>query len=64
MKYNLALQKAIQSFTCQGKAARVLDIGTGTGLLAMMAVKGNAAEVTACEVRFIHVAKKKIKETF
>ena len=29
----------------------MLDIGTGTGLLAMMAVKSGADRATACEVR-------------
>lgn len=33
-----------------GKDVKVLDIGTGTGLLAMMAAKAQASSVTACEV--------------
>lgn len=30
----------------------MLDIGTGTGLLAMMAVKSGADKATACEVSY------------
>lgn len=52
MKYNLALKKALKSLQTDGKAARVLDIGTGTGLLAMMAAKAQATSITACEVNF------------
>lgn len=50
LKYNLALQKAMSSLKKAGKDVRVLDIGTGTGLLAMMAAKAKASSVTACEV--------------
>jgi len=41
---------AIGSLQAQGKKAHVLDIGTGTGLLAMMAARLGADSVTACEV--------------
>ena len=34
-----------------GTKPHVLDIGTGTGLLSLMAAKCGAKEVTACEVR-------------
>ena len=34
-----------------GREPHVLDIGTGTGLLALMAAKAGATRVTACEVR-------------
>jgi len=53
LKYNLALRKAILSLTSKGKSARVLDIGTGTGLLAIMASQSGATDVVACEVRYI-----------
>lgn len=33
-----------------GEEANVLDIGTGTGLLSMMAAKCGADTITACEV--------------
>lgn len=48
-KYFHGLKKAIDKFHNEGKQANVLDIGTGTGLLSMMAVKCGADTVTACE---------------
>ena len=42
--YEAALRRAIKP------GSRVLDIGTGTGILAMMAARAGAAEVFACEM--------------
>ena len=42
--YDAALHRAVRP------GSRVLDIGTGTGLLAMMAGRAGAAEVIACEI--------------
>lgn len=48
-KYYLALKKAIERMHERGLRANVLDIGTGTAILSMMAVKCGADSVTACE---------------
>lgn len=48
-KYYIALKNAIENVHRTGQKANVLDIGTGTGLLAMMAAKCGADTVTACE---------------
>jgi len=48
---NDAFQNAIEAaVAATGPDARVLDIGTGSGLLAMMAARAGAREVTACEM--------------
>jgi len=41
---------AIAGMHARGQKAHVLDIGTGTGLLSMMAAQLGADSVTACEV--------------
>lgn len=47
---NDAYQAAIESALKKKPNARVLDIGTDSGLLAMMAARAGAAEVVACEM--------------
>nr|XP_021192702.2 protein arginine N-methyltransferase 7 isoform X2 [Helicoverpa armigera] len=48
-KYHRALQIAIEKMHSQGKKANVLDIGTGTGLLSIMAARSGADSIVACE---------------
>lgn len=56
MMYQVALESAIKLMHQNGKLAHVLDIGTGTGLLAMMAARAGADSIIACEA-FEPVAK-------
>lgn len=49
-KYYEALKIVISEMTHKNIPVKVLDIGTGTGLLSMMAVKCGADSVIACEV--------------
>ncbi|CAH8575151.1 unnamed protein product [Schistosoma turkestanicum] len=57
-KYRLAIEHTIKRLRQQypEKPIHVLDIGTGTGLLSMMAVNAGADLVTACE-SFLPMAK-------
>ncbi|XP_052758972.1 protein arginine N-methyltransferase 7 isoform X1 [Galleria mellonella] len=48
-KYYRALQLAIERMHKDGRKANVLDIGTGTGLLSIMAARCGADSITACE---------------
>jgi len=48
--YYHALESAVARVKAMGREPHVLDIGTGTGLLALMAAKAGATRVTACEV--------------
>ncbi|XP_076749942.1 arginine methyltransferase 7 isoform X1 [Xylocopa sonorina] len=59
-KYYIALKNAIERKHRNGEEANVLDIGTGTGLLSMMAAKCGADSITACEA-FTPMAKCAIK---
>ncbi|KYG81571.1 tetratricopeptide repeat protein [Roseivirga ehrenbergii] len=60
---NDAYQAAIEKALKKKPNARVLDIGTGSGLLAMMAARAGASEVIACEMHseLAGVAKEIIK---
>nr|XP_039254174.1 protein arginine N-methyltransferase 7-like isoform X1 [Styela clava] len=48
--YYKAIKLAVKSMHERGKGAKVLDIGTGTGLLSMMAATAGADSITAIEV--------------
>lgn len=48
-KYAMALKEAIERTQQSGKQARVLDIGTGSGLLAMLAARYGADSVVTIE---------------
>lgn len=59
-KYSQGLQIAIENLKKRGEKANVLDIGTGTGLLAMLAAKHGADTVTTLEAfsPVSHIARK------
>ena len=47
--YNAAITSAVKCKKRAGEEVRVLDIGTGTGILSMFAYQAGADEVVACE---------------
>ena len=53
---NEVFEEAIKRALRDNPGARVLDLGTGTGLLAMMAARAGASQVIAVEVRLWIVA--------
>lgn len=62
-KYSFALREAIEIMKKSGREANVLDIGTGTGLLAMLAAQHGADSVVTLEAfsPVSHVARKIIE---
>lgn len=62
-KYSLAIKEAIQSMHEKGKKANVLDIGTGTGLLAMLSAQHGADSIITIEAfsPVSHIARKIIE---
>ncbi len=63
-KYYEGIRRAIKLMHSRGKKAKVIDIGTGTGLLAMMAASSGADTVHACEVSYQKKKGKKEKKLF
>ena len=48
--YQAAIAKVIKKKKTAGGGAHVIDMGTGAGLLAMMAAKAGADSVVACDL--------------
>lgn len=48
--YQAAIAKAVKKKKTAGEGAHVIDMGTGAGLLAMMAAKAGADSVVACDL--------------
>ncbi|MFH4980372.1 hypothetical protein AB6A40_007081 [Gnathostoma spinigerum] len=49
-KYELGIKSVIDEVHSKGKEAHVIDIGTGTGLLSLIAARNGADRITAIEV--------------
>lgn len=48
--YEAAITRAVERKTAEEGGAHVLDLGTGTGLLALLAARAGAASVVACDL--------------
>lgn len=62
-KYELAIKRGIAAFRAeQGRAPRVLDLGCGTGMLSVFALRHGAEHVVALDVNkhMVDLAKVKI----
>ena len=49
MRYQLAIEEAIKEKHASGEEAHVVDIGTGPGLLTLIATQAGANSVTTLE---------------
>ena len=63
-QYYRAIKKEVERFINEKKNPHCLDIGTGTGLLSMMAASSGVTKITACEAfsPMANVAKEIIQE--